>query len=80
MAYVERRLRADEIRALPVGAPVRIYHYDRRGELVYTDCRVIQQGRAKRLRTDSPWAPAEEYPIRKETERRWYAVKEVSLW
>lgn len=71
---------AEEVRALPAGAPVRIYHYDRRGELCYADCRVVQRGRAKRLRTESPWAPETETPIRKETERRWYAVREVRPW
>lgn len=59
---------------------MRIYHYDRRDELCYADCHVVQRGRAKRLRTESPWAPETETPIRKETERRWYAVREARLW
>ncbi len=75
MKRFDRRVTARQVRQLPVGTIVRVNHYDRYGEPVYTECVIIPWGKIKKLKTTSPWSPTEHYLISKETDRRWYTIE-----
>ena len=71
----DERLTAAQVRGLDVGTRVRVYHYDRHGELVYTVCIVVQSYKKKTLKVFSLFGYPPEYkPIAKESDRRWYTL------
>ena len=62
----ERKLTADEVKALPDGAQVRVYGRDRYGYTVWKECDVVTEGRSKKLRyLDRTVMMVKRIPIRK---------------
>lgn len=70
-----KKITAAEVRKLPVGTWVRVYSFDRHGYPQYMDCMLVPWGQTKKLRCSTHSGPLL-YNITKETERRWYSVKE----
>ena len=70
-----KKLTAKEVRQLPAGTWVRVTRFDRHGYPQYMDCLLIPWGQTKKLRCSTHSGPIL-YTITKETERRWYSVKE----
>ena len=64
MRKTEKKLTADEVRALPVGTRVTYHTRDHRGYPVYLLCEVVQAGTHREVRYDGRWG-FERMPIRK---------------
>ena len=70
-----KRITAAEVRKLPVGTFVRVYSFDKHGYPQYMDCMLVPFGDTRKLRCSTYSGPIL-YNITKETDRRWYGVKE----
>jgi len=75
----DERITAAEVKKLPPGTKVKVHSYDKYGYPCFRECRVTVRGRSVKLQDESPYF-TQLLEIKKETDRRWYAVEVEEMY